>query len=128
MPAWLDLPHPCNADYKKYMNNYQPLRIMAIVSITSILAACSTIPDPGEPVAYPVTVNGEPVILKQITESTWTAKSPAHLKTLTNTAASVTALRKAVETTSGCKVTDSDFSRQGQQFDAQVDCGSNLSN
>lgn len=92
------------------------------------LSACSLIPLPGEPVAHKVKVNGEIFILKQITESTWTANSSGSLKTLAATSASTAALREAVEKTSGCRVTDSDFSRQGKQFDAQVDCGSNLAN
>lgn len=125
MADWLKLRPAITVDPEKHMKKYASLFIMAI---TAILAACSTIPDPGEPVAHPVKVNGQTVILKQITEGTWTANSPANLPTLANTSANVAALSKAVETTSGCKVTDSDFTRQGQQFDAQVDCGSSLSN
>lgn len=93
------------------------------------LGACSMIRMPGEPVAHKVSVNGEAFILRQLTESTWTANSSGLLlKTLEGTSSSAAALREAVEKTSGCKVTDSDFSRQGKQFDAQVDCGSKLSN
>lgn len=92
------------------------------------LGGCSMIQMPGEPVAHKVSVNGEAFILRQLTESTWTANSSGILKTLAGTSSSTAALREAVEKTSGCKVTDSDFSRQGKQFDAQVDCGSKLSN
>ena len=98
------------------------------MAITSFLTACSTLPQPGDSMAYPVKVNGQTVIIKQLTESTWTVNSAARANMLTNTAPNVAALRQAVEATSGCKVTDSDFARQGQQFDAQVDCGNRLSN
>ena len=92
------------------------------------LGACAFIPSPGEPAAHTVTVGGESFILKQITESTWTANSTGSLKALANTPASTAALLQAVEKTSGCAVTDSDYSRQGKQFDAQVSCPGSLSN
>jgi hypothetical protein len=38
------------------------------------------------------------------------------------------ALLQAIEQRSGCKVTDSDYSRNGTQLDAQVDCASRLKN
>lgn len=101
---------------------------LLILMAGASLSACSLIQMPGEPVAHKVNVNGEVFILKQITESTWTANSTGILKTLASTSASTAVLREAVEKTSGCKITDSDFSRQGKQFDAQVDCGSKLSN
>jgi hypothetical protein len=103
------------------MRNHMKLLLLAA---SSGLGACSWIPLPGEPVAHKVSVNGENFILKQITESTWTANSTGSLKTLAATSASSAALQEAVEKTSGCKVTDSDFPRQGKQFDAQVDCRS----
>ena len=73
-----------------------------------------------------VSCNGEVFTPRQLTESTWTANSTGILKPLPGTPVSTAMLQEAVEKTSGCKVTDSDFSRQGKQFDAQVDCGSKL--
>ena len=101
---------------------------LLLLAVSAGLGACSMTQMPGEPVAHEVSVNGETFILRQLTESTWTANSSGLLKTLAGTSSSTAALRDAVEKTSGCKVTDSDFSRQGKQFDAQVDCGSKLSN
>lgn len=104
-------------------------RFQLLLAIASAgLSACTLIPLPNEPVAQKISVNGEKYILKQITDSTWTANPEGSLKTMASTPASTAALRLAVKKTSGCKVTDSDYSRQGRQFDAQVDCDSKLAN
>lgn len=87
------------------------------------LSACAVVPAPGEPAALKVSVNGETYLLSQLTASTWTATSTGIPKALARTAAGQSGLRQAIEKASGCKVTDSDFSREGRQFDAQVDCG-----
>ena len=92
-----------------------------------LISACSMIAMPGEPVAHKVSVDGEIFMVRQLTESTWTANSTGAMKPLKATNVNTALLRQAIEKTSGCKVTDSDFSRQGKQFDAQVDCGSSLS-
>ena len=104
-------------------------RLKVLLAIASAgLSACALIPLPNEPVAQKISVNGETYILKQITDSTWTANPEGILKTMASTPASTAALRLAVEKTSGCKVTDSDYSRQDRQFDAQVDCVSKMAN
>ena len=91
------------------------------------LGACALMPLPNEPVAQKVSVEGETHLLTQITDSTWTARS-AGSKPLPFTSGSTAALRLAVEQASGCKVTDSDYSAQGRQFDAQVSCDSKRPN
>ena len=96
-------------------------RLLAF-ALPGILGACAMLQQPAEPPAHEVVVKGEVFILRQLTDSTWTANSAGRLKPLANTPANTATLREAVETISGCKVTDSDFSRQGKQFDAQVDC------
>jgi len=106
--------------------NYRVKLLLAFASAG--LSACSWLPLPGEPVAHKVTVNGENVILNQITESTWTASATGRLQPLPATFNGTADLQQAIEKTSGCKVTDSDYSRQGRQFDAQVECGSSLAN
>lgn len=103
-------------------------RLKLLLLLASALSACSLMPLPGEPEAHKVNVNGEIFILKQITEGTWTANATGNPTILAATSASTAALQEAVEKTSGCKVTDSDYSRQGKQFDAQIDCGSTLAN
>ena len=95
--------------------------LLALASAS--LGACALMPLPNEPVAQKVSVEGETHLLTQITDSTWTARSAVR-KPLASTPASTAALRLAVEQASGCKVTDSDYSAQGRQFDAQVSCDS----
>lgn len=92
-----------------------------------LLTACSMIPLPGEAVAHKVSIEGEVFNIRQLTESTWTASSTHAMKPLAGTPGNTALLLQAIEKTSGCKVTDSDFSRQGKQLDAQVDCASRLS-
>ena len=100
-----------------------------LLALSAGLSACSLSPMRGsELAAHPVSVNGESYVLKQITESTWTASTAGRPALLPATSASTAALQRAVEKTSGCKVTDSDYSSEGKQFDAQVDCGSSLAN
>ena len=93
-----------------------------IVPLCAVLGACAMIPSPGEAVAHKVSVNGETYLVSQLTASTWIATSVGVAQPLPNTAAGTAGLRQAIEKTSGCKVTDSDYSREGKQFDAQVDC------
>ena len=94
-----------------------------LLAVCAGLGACAMIPSPGEAVAQKVSVNGETYLVSQLTASTWTATTTGVAKPLPSTAASTAGLRQAIEKTSGCKVTDSDYSREGRQFDAQVDCG-----
>ena len=100
--------------------------LLAVASAS--LGACALMPLPNEPVAQKVSVEGETHLLTQITDSTWTARSAGSIKPLASTPASTAALRLAVEQASGCKVTDSDYSAQGRQFDAQVSCDSKRPN
>ncbi len=100
-----------------------------LLALPCTLAACVSPPLPGEPAPHQVKVNGDVFIIRQLTESTWTATSSGLLlKPLDDSSASTIILRDAVENISGCKVTDSDFSHHGKQFDAQVECDSALSN
>ncbi|CAN5285180.1 hypothetical protein BH10PSE16_BH10PSE16_18800 [soil metagenome] len=99
-----------------------------LVAASAGLGACALVPLPGEPAAHKVTVGGESYFLRQITDSTWTASSMTTLKMLPTTPAGTAALQQAVEKTSGCTVTDSDYSREGRQFDAQVSCPRSLGN
>lgn len=94
-----------------------------------MLSACSgTLTGSGNPV-HKVDVGGDAYLVTQLTAGTWTMTAA----TLTPTAIRQGPLDKArqisaIEKASGCKVTDSDYSRQGKQLDAQVDCGSRLKN
>lgn len=99
-----------------------------MLSLPCALAACAPLQWPGEPASHQVKVNGDVFIIRQLTESTWTATSSGRLKPLDDSSSSTVILRDAVESISGCTVTDSDFSHQGKQFDAQVECDGALSN
>lgn len=97
-----------------------------------VLAVCAGIigcaappfsPNSGDPAVHKVSVSGESYSISQLTASTWTATAAGSSKVLAKTAAGAAGLRQAIEKASGCKVTDSDYSRDGSQFDAQVDCG-----
>lgn len=94
-----------------------------IVPLCAGLGACAIIPSPGDPAAHKVVVSGETYWVSQLTASTWTATPTGVAKRFTNTSAGTSNLRQAIEKISGCKVTDSDYSREGRQFDVQVDCG-----
>ena len=95
----------------------------AIALACASLNACAINPSPGEPAVHKVSVQGETYALSQLTASTWTATAAANAKAFAGSAIGTAELRQAIEKMSGCKVTDSDYSRQGRQFDAQVDCG-----
>ena len=94
-----------------------------IVPLCACIGACAILPSPSDPAAHKVLVSGETYWVSQLTASTWTATTTGVAKPLPSTAAGTAGLRQAIEKTSGCKVTDSDYSREGRQFDAQVDCG-----
>lgn len=80
-----------------------------------------------DPAAQRVTVEGRAYLLSALTAATWTATSPT-ASPLPTTASTRAALLQAIEQHSGCKVTDVDYSRNGMQLDAQVDCASRLKN
>lgn len=106
--------------------------ITLTTTCTLLLAACGMTPqNTSQTPPLPATtmqIGGEAYIINQLTASTWTASAKAGNKPLPATPAGQAALRDAIEKTSGCKVSDSDYSRQGLQFDAQVECGSRLKN
>ncbi len=104
-------------------------RMKALLAAGSVfLSACALPTSPGEPVAHKVNVDGAPYLLSPLTASTWTATAVGITRPLASRSSSRAALLQAIEKISDCKVTDSDYSRQGRQLDAQVDCGSKLKN
>ena len=93
------------------------------------ISGCSTLlPAPEVPQSRLVNVNGETYSIRQMTEGTWTASATGSPGIFAETSARTAYLLQAVETVSGCRVTDSDYSRQGTQFDAQVICAGRLRN
>lgn len=100
--------------------------LLALASLGT--SGCAQLTGNTEPPARSVTLGGESYVVRQITESTWTASAGGSQKTLARTPAATALLQKAVEMVSGCRVSDSDYSRQGTQFDAQVSCAGELAN
>ncbi|WP_421955094.1 hypothetical protein [Polaromonas sp.] len=92
------------------------------------LSACSANPLTDDATARQVTVGGKIYFINQLTAGTWTATASNPLIPLPDDTASKATLLRAIEKMSDCKVTDSDYSRQGMQLDAQVDCGKGLKN
>jgi len=89
------------------------------------LAGCAT--TTADPPAQRVSIDGRTYIVSQLTAGTWTATARDATQ-LPSTPQGRAALLQAIEKTSGCKVTDADYSRSGLQFDAQVDCDNQLKN
>ncbi len=87
-----------------------------------MLAGCATTATPGTPSSSQIFLDGQTVVIAPLTAGTWTARAPAPSKALPQTRASTAHLREAIEAASGCKVTDSDYSSDGRQFDAQLSC------
>jgi hypothetical protein len=75
-----------------------------------------------------MTLDGKSFRVRQITEGTWTASATGSEKILAQTPTAESSFRHAIEMVSGCRVTDSDYSGHGTQFDAQVSCASGLDN
>ena len=80
-----------------------------------------------DPAAQPVSVEGRTYLVSALTAGTWIATSPS-ANPISTAPAVRTALLAAIEQHSGCKVTDTDYSRGGMQLDAQVDCATQLKN
>jgi len=99
----------------------------ALITLAALcLGACAVLSPPD---GYRVSVEGEPYVLSQLTAGTWTAIAtrPMPSSSVSKPSAQA-ALVQAIEQASGCKVTGSDYSREGRQLDAQVNCGSRLKN
>jgi hypothetical protein len=85
-------------------------------------AGCASRSNPGSLDAIQkVTIGGQSFLVNRLTAGTWTVTAASGQSALPS-GSGKTALVEAVEKLSGCKVTDSDYSRNGTQLDAQVDC------
>ena len=114
------------------------MKIFLPLAMATAVAACAA-GRPGSDLTRrsAVVVDGQSYDIGQLTESTWTAISKAGSGTTATTAttnatnassAHRSAVVQAIERASGCRVTDSDYSLQGRQLDAQVDCATRLKN
>ena len=106
-------------------------RMRALAFFASLcLGACTLTATGNRPLQHRVMVDGKPYTITQLTASTWTAiaASPSLGTPAAPARAHRAALLRVIEQTSGCKVSDSDYSNQPAQLDAQVDCASRLQN
>ncbi|UUZ68427.1 hypothetical protein LP416_30560 [Polaromonas sp. P2-4] len=100
-----------------------------LIAVATVgLSACALTSPLTEPDAHRVSINSESYLINQLTASTWTASATGLTRPLAGDSSNRKALLQAIEKISGCQVTDSDYSRQGMQLDAQIDCGSRLQN
>jgi hypothetical protein len=97
------------------------LALLAGIALAGCAASAA-----GDPPAHRVSVEGRTYLISQLTASTWTATAPGAAREVAGSPSGRTALLQAIEQRSGCKVTDSDYSRNGRQLDAQIDCASRL--
>lgn len=96
------------------MASSEAMKLITVLVSTS-LGACAS-----QDVSHPA------YVLTPLTAATWTATVSGPARPLQTDPVSQALLRQAIEKASGCKVTDSDFSRDNRQFDAQVDCDGRL--
>jgi hypothetical protein len=110
------------------MTQFQRAALAAGSTVLCItwLAGCATM-GAADPPAQRVSIEGKTYLISQLTAGTWTATSQGAAQ-LSSTPAGRAALLQAIEKTSGCTITDADYSRSGMQFDAQVDCASQIKN
>lgn len=101
------------------------MRAPMAVAATIFLSACA-VPPATDTTGQQLSVDGRSYQIGQLTNSTWIATQAGIGQPRAITPSSRAALLDAIAKSSGCKVTDSDLSREGLQLDAQVDCGSRL--
>lgn len=99
------------------------MKLLALGAIL-FLTACAFGPAAREDGRQIARVGGSTYVIQQLTDSTWTLTASGTLKPLPTAATDRASLLEAIEQRSGCKVTDSDYARQGVQLDAQVRCNS----
>ena len=100
-----------------------------LLVLSAVLGACAFSGPGGDlPDRRVVLVDGQRYDIGPLTDSTWTAISQPGASVPNSGAAHRLAVLQAIERASGCKVSDSDYSLEGRQLDAQLDCVSRLKN
>lgn len=93
-----------------------------------VLCACTANPVAQTSVQQKVQVAGNDFHVSQLTAGTWIAVARETGKPVPRGSTDRAVLVDAIAKTSGCKVTDVNYSRDGLQLDAQVDCGGRSGN
>jgi len=100
-----------------------------LLVLSACLSACIFSGPGGDlPDRRVVLVEGQLYDIGRLTDSTWTAISRPGASAPRSGAAHRLAVLQAIEHASGCRVSDSDYSIEGRQLDAQLDCASRLKN
>ena len=94
---------------------------LAVVSVL-VICACTTSPVARNSAQQKIQAGGHGYLISQLTAGTWTVAAQDG-KPVPRSSMDRAALIDAVARTSGCKVTDVNYSRDGLQLDALVDCG-----
>ena len=105
------------------------MKIQALLVLSAFLGACASSGPGGDlPDRRIVLVDGQRYDIGRLTESTWTAISQPGAGVPNSGAAHRLAVLQAIERASSCRVSDSGYSLEGRQLDAQLDCASRLKN
>jgi hypothetical protein len=97
-----------------------------LIAASALCLSDCALPSSSSPAVQRVQIDGQTYPLSRPTNSTWITTASGIGRPMALSASSRGALLDAIASASGCKVTDSDDSRQGLQLDAQVDCCSRL--
>ena len=100
-----------------------PLRLAFLAFVLSVSACSFKQPVAEMDLERVIYIGGSGYVISQLTASTWTARATSKQPLTGGRAASHIELIGAIEQVSGCKVTDSNYSGQYSQLDAQLDCG-----
>jgi hypothetical protein len=105
------------------------VKTQLLLVLSACLSACAVSEPGGDlPDRRVVVVDGQGYDIGRLTESTWTAIARPGASAPNSGAAHRLAVLQAIERASGCRVSDSDYSLEGRQLDAQLDCASRLKN
>ena len=105
------------------------MKIQVLLVLSASLGACAFSGPGGDlPDRRVVLVDGQRYEIGRLTESTWTAISQQGASVPNSGAAHRLAVLQAIARASGCRVSDSDYSLEGRQLNAQLDCASHLKN
>ena len=99
------------------------MKIQVLLVLSACLSACA-VSRPGVdlPERRVLVVDGQRYDIGRLTESTWTAISRPGASVPNSGAAHRLAVLQAIERASGCRVSNSDYSLEGRQLNAQLDC------
>ena len=105
------------------------MKTRVLLVLSACLSACAVSGPGGDlPDGRVAVVEGQRYDIGPLTESTWTAISQPDARVPNSGAAHRLAVLQAIERASGCRVSDSDYSLEGRQLNAQLDCVNRLKN